>query len=297
MASLPAGIVSDLGEAGSSGTGGESPPGSTETMTYVYGRRQTAIEQINNTTGTVDYLHHDQAGSTRLLTGSTGTVTGKCSYSAYGTPTCEGTATTPLGYDGQYTSSDTGLIYLRARVYDPATAQFLTVDPVASLTREPYVYAVDNPVNLGDPTGYEAIPFPIGGAGGEAAGGAALCGDPVTAAICAGAAGYGAYKAGESIYNAWAGSEGGDEGEAELKRKEAERESECGEIPRGAIDAEAALKKIARETGIPRGELGKALEEAKQASGVPPNGNTKVDPGTGDIFDEETGEHIGNVFR
>ena len=55
------------------------------------------------------YLHHDQAGSTRLLTGSTGTVTGKCTYSAYGTPTCEGTATTPLGYDGQYTSSDTGL--------------------------------------------------------------------------------------------------------------------------------------------------------------------------------------------
>jgi RHS repeat-associated protein len=193
----------------------------------MYGPGGLPVEQINNTTGTVTYLHHDQEGSTRLLTGSTGTVTGKCSYSAYGTPTCEGTATTPLGYDGQYTSSDTGLIYMRARVYDPTTAQFLTRDPLASLTREPYAYAVDNPVNLGDPTGYEAIPFPIGGAGGEAAGGAALCGDPVTAAICAGAAGYGAYKAGESIYNAWAGSEGGDEGEAELKRKEAEREN-CG---------------------------------------------------------------------
>jgi RHS repeat-associated protein len=31
----------------------------------------------------------------------------------------------PLGYDGQYTSSDTGLIYLRNRVNDPSTAQFL----------------------------------------------------------------------------------------------------------------------------------------------------------------------------
>jgi hypothetical protein len=79
-----------------------------------------SFEQINNSTGAVGYLHHDQAGSTRLLTGSTGTVTGKCTFSAYGASTCEGTATTPLGFDGQYTSSDTGLIYMRARVYDPA---------------------------------------------------------------------------------------------------------------------------------------------------------------------------------
>lgn len=77
------------------------------------------VEQIN-TKEEPTYLHHDQQGSTRLLTGLTGTVTGKCTYSAYRTPTCEGTATTPLGYDAQYTSTDTGLIYLRARVYDPA---------------------------------------------------------------------------------------------------------------------------------------------------------------------------------
>jgi RHS repeat-associated protein len=111
------------------------------------------VEQINNTTGTVTYLHHDQQGSTRLLTGSTGTVTGKCSYSAYGTPTCEGTTTTPLGYDSEYTSADTGLIYMRARVYDPATAQFLSVDPLEKLTRAPYNYAEDNPLNESDPTG------------------------------------------------------------------------------------------------------------------------------------------------
>jgi len=105
------------------------------TNSYIYGPGGLPVEQISSG-GTVTYLHHDQQGSTRLLTGSTGTVTGKCTYSAYGTPTCEGT-TTPLGYDGQYTSSDTGLIYMRARVYDPATAQFLTVDPVAGLTLSP----------------------------------------------------------------------------------------------------------------------------------------------------------------
>jgi RHS repeat-associated protein len=133
------------------------------TAIYVYGRRQTGIEQLNNSTGTVWYLHHDQAGSTRLITGSTGTVTGKCTYSAYGTPTCEGTTTTPLGYDAQYTSSDTGLIYMRARVYDPATAQFLSIDPAVSITKGPYTYAGNNPLNLADPTGLSSEGLEIPG--------------------------------------------------------------------------------------------------------------------------------------
>jgi len=105
-----------------------------------------SVEQINNE-GHVTYLHHDQAGSTRLMTGSTDAVEGKCSYSAYGVPACEGTATTPLGYDGQYTNPFTGLIYLRARYYDPATAEFLSADPLEPLTGAPYSYAVDNPLN------------------------------------------------------------------------------------------------------------------------------------------------------
>jgi len=75
------------------------------------------VEQINNSTGTVLYLHHDQQGSTRLLTGSTGIKEASFTYDAYGNQTGHtGTATTPLGYDAQYTSTDTGLIYMRARV-------------------------------------------------------------------------------------------------------------------------------------------------------------------------------------
>jgi RHS repeat-associated protein len=122
------------------------------TNSYIYGPGNLPVEQVSSG-GTVSYMHRDQQGSTRLLTGSTGTVTGKCTYSAYGIPTCEGTTTTPLGYDAQYTSSDTGLIYLRTRVYDPATAQFFTIDPIAPITRAPYNYAGDNPLNKADPTG------------------------------------------------------------------------------------------------------------------------------------------------
>ena len=120
----------------------------------MYGHDEVAIEQINNTTGAVLYLHHDQQGSTRGLTGSTGKTEATFTYDAYGNQTGHtGTATTPLGFDGQYTSSDTGLIYLRARVYDPATAQFLTVDPEVGTTRAAYNYAGDNPVNREDATG------------------------------------------------------------------------------------------------------------------------------------------------
>jgi hypothetical protein len=69
-------------------------------MTLMYGPGETSVEQINNTTGTVTYLHHDQQGSMRLLTGSTGKTEGSYSYSAYGTPEHTGTATTPLGSTG-----------------------------------------------------------------------------------------------------------------------------------------------------------------------------------------------------
>jgi RHS repeat-associated protein len=123
------------------------------TNSYIYGPDDLPIEQINSSTGTATYLHHDQAGSTRLLTGATGTATGKCTYAPYGAATCEGSTATPLGYDAQYTSPDTGLIYMRARVYDPATAQFLSRDPMATITGEPYSYVGDDPVAYADRRG------------------------------------------------------------------------------------------------------------------------------------------------
>ena len=49
------------------------------------------------------YLHHDQHGSTRLVTNTTGAVTGTYTYDAYGKTTSHtGPATTPFQYTGQY---------------------------------------------------------------------------------------------------------------------------------------------------------------------------------------------------
>jgi RHS repeat-associated protein len=124
---------------------------------YIYGPGGLPVEQISSG-GTVLYLHHDQQGSTRMLTSSTGKAEATMTFDAYGNKTgSTGTATSPLGYDGQYTSSDTGLIYLRARTYDPATAQFLSVDPAEPITRAPYTYAKDNPLNLSDPSGLSVL--------------------------------------------------------------------------------------------------------------------------------------------
>jgi hypothetical protein len=52
---------------------------------------------------------------------------------------------------------------MRARYYDPQTAQLLTRDPAEMLTREPYAYAQDNPLNETDPSGLGCGLFDPGG--------------------------------------------------------------------------------------------------------------------------------------
>ena len=120
---------------------------------YIYGPNQEPVEQISSKE-TPSYYHHDQLGSTRMLTSSTGEVTATFSYGPYGAlEGSTGTQKTALGYAGQYTSIDTGLIDLRARVYDPVTGQFLSVDPAVMVTRAPYNYAGDDPLSMSDFSG------------------------------------------------------------------------------------------------------------------------------------------------
>ena len=61
--------------------------------------------------------------------------------------------TTPFGYAGAYTDAESGLQYLRARYYDPQTAQFLTRDPLLPQTGQAYGYAGQSPLNATDPRG------------------------------------------------------------------------------------------------------------------------------------------------
>lgn len=72
----------------------------------------------------------------------------------------------PFLFHGQYFDYDTGLLYLRARWYDPFTGHFLERDPL-QYEDSPNLYAgfANNPVTFRDPTGMATRRGPRGGGG------------------------------------------------------------------------------------------------------------------------------------
>ena len=131
---------------------------------YLYGPDGLPFEQV--TGGTTTYLHHDQIGSTRLVTdsaGATGTAT-TLTYDPYGNSvSTSGSLTTHMQFSGEYTDTESGLYYLRSRYYDPVTSQFVSVDLLVPVTRSPYAYVLGEPLDNADPRGldpkrYEGVP-------------------------------------------------------------------------------------------------------------------------------------------
>ncbi|MHA3946548.1 DUF6531 domain-containing protein [Cellulomonas bogoriensis] len=125
------------------------------THTYLYGFGSAPLAQ-RDSTGTIQYLHTDLIGSVRTVTDAAGDNLAHADYTPFGTPV-DPQATpvadiTRFGFAGEYTDH-TGYIYLRHRYYDPATAQFLTVDPLLDQTRSPYGYTHGNPLQYVDPLG------------------------------------------------------------------------------------------------------------------------------------------------
>lgn len=122
-------------------------------MSYLTGPGGLPLEQIDST-GAATYYYQDQLGSTRALYTQSGVRVATFTFDPYGTLAgSSGTATTPFGFAGQYTDAESGFQYLRARYYDPRTDQFLTVDPLAESTQQPYGYADENLLDWVDPAG------------------------------------------------------------------------------------------------------------------------------------------------
>jgi RHS repeat-associated protein len=125
---------------------------------FIYGAQRLPLEQIGPD-GHVLWLHHDQLGSTRVVSDRQGRIVGRYAFGGYGQRRGEDQsdgdhqALTPLLFAGEYTDPESGLLYLRSRYYDPGTGQFLTRDPKAPVTRTPYLYASGDPVNHTDPSG------------------------------------------------------------------------------------------------------------------------------------------------
>jgi RHS repeat-associated protein len=124
--------------------------------------------------GATSYYHFDVLGSTDRLTDGSQSVTDSYIYDPWGSlEASTGSTVNPfrfVGLKGYYFDLDVLEYYLRARIYDPPSGRFLSVDPIDDGGgRSLYGYASGNPVNSTDPTGMQSIfDPPPGGTGGHA---------------------------------------------------------------------------------------------------------------------------------
>ncbi len=125
------------------------------TNSYTYG-----IDRISQTTGAdTEYFLGDALGSVRQLADTTGAVTLAKNYDPFGNmETSAGSGSSMFGYTGEQTDP-TGMVYLRARYYNPAMGEFMTRDTWQGDINQPtsynkWLYVYGNPVNNIDPTGH-----------------------------------------------------------------------------------------------------------------------------------------------
>src|SRR5581483_8646764 len=108
--------------------------------------------------GSSHFYTFDPLGHLAQLLDATGTPNASVAFDAYGSWTSTvGKLGSPFGYGGQagyYTDSETGLVLLGWRYYDPGTGRFLTRDPIGSAGGlNLYRYVGNSPTNFLDPSG------------------------------------------------------------------------------------------------------------------------------------------------
>lgn len=106
------------------------------------------------------YFHQDRIGSVRLVTGNKGKIISAYDYTPFGEPVFKPSrgALDGIVFAGRPYDDDIECYYLRARFYCPGLKRFLTRDPregvsALPLSWNPYLYAINNPVNFNDPDG------------------------------------------------------------------------------------------------------------------------------------------------
>ncbi|MGH3577795.1 MAG: RHS repeat-associated core domain-containing protein, partial [Mycobacterium sp.] len=102
-----------------------------------------------------EYFLPNHESSTTALTNGSGSVTQSYSYGPFGNLLNAPTDSNPFQYTGRENDGD-GLLYYRARYYNPGWGRFVSADPAGfGGGINPFVYAGNDPVNSGDPTGLE----------------------------------------------------------------------------------------------------------------------------------------------
>ncbi len=130
----------------------------TSDYSYTPSGAVTGAQQSGGTAYTTMTDQHGDVIGAFSPTASTTSLAGSSSYSPYGTETNANDAEN-LGYQGDYTDPTTGLVYMNARWYNPATGTFTSSDtlggtPVPStVDGNPYAYAGGNPLTNTDLSG------------------------------------------------------------------------------------------------------------------------------------------------
>ena len=140
-----------------------------ELLNYVYlDGRLVATRQVGGSSPGVTYAHTDLLGSPVAETNTSGTVTRRERFKAYGEP-ADGTVNTRLGFTGHY-SDNNDLVYMQQRYYHPALGRFMSADPMEADTQNAwnfnrYNYAANNPYRNKDPDGRACDSLSGGGCG------------------------------------------------------------------------------------------------------------------------------------
>ncbi len=113
----------------------------------------------------VQYLHSDALGSPEVITDENGDLVDRRAFDPFGkleAGDLPGTPSVSTGFTGHEHDTELGWINMGGRIYDPTVARFLTPDPIiqapySSQGLNAYSYVFNNPLNLTDPTGFQAI--------------------------------------------------------------------------------------------------------------------------------------------
>ncbi len=149
--------------------GGSLTP-ATVTATYFIGARgpeyrrddtQTEVDSQGRTVTKARWYVYDGLGSVIGELDPLGNLTSSPKYDVYGAVRANGgTASSKQGFVGSlgHVSDDTGLIYMRARYYDPAVGRFISEDPAGDGLNW-FTYCNNNPTNETDATGKAPLGF------------------------------------------------------------------------------------------------------------------------------------------